>query len=247
MPAACLRMAVCRTSAGVRLSRAAGAQRSADPCAASLEATAGRCVLYIQLEPRSALQSMTDLMVKALTQSTWPDFAALVERHHGVWGGCWCLEFHPEGKERGAHRREAKEQRVRNGTAHAALVYDGGTCVGWCQFGAPEELPRIKHLRVYSAGQSAPPQWRITCFFVDKNYRGKGVSTTALAGALEQIARLGGGTVESYPEDAAGRTVSGSFLYNGRLAMFERQGFQRTRRLGKHHWVVTKAVQPQTS
>jgi GNAT superfamily N-acetyltransferase len=191
---------------------------------------------------QEARQSMSGFTVKALSPSTWPDFAALVERHHGVWGGCWCLEFHPEGKERGAHRREAKEQRVREGKAHAALVYDGAACVGWCQFGAPEELPRIKHLRVYSEGATAPPQWRITCFFVDKTYRGKGVSSAALAGAIEQIALLGGGTVESYPEDVTDRTVSASFLYNSRLAMFERQGFERTRRLGKNHWVVAKVV-----
>jgi hypothetical protein len=64
----------------------------------------------------------------------------------------------------------------------------------------------------------------------------------ALAGALAEIARLGGGTVESYPEDAEGRSVSGSFLHNGTVAMFESRGFERTRRLGKHHWVVTKVV-----
>lgn len=186
---------------------------------------------------------MAGFTTKSLTESTWPDFAALVERHNGVWGGCWCLEFHPEGKERSAHRREKKEHRVRQGTAHAALVYDGATCVGWCQFGAPEELPRIKHLRVYSEGAFAPPQWRITCFFVDKAYRGKGVCSAALAGALEEIARLGGGTVESYPEDVTDRKVSASFLYNSRLAMFERQGFGRVRRLGKNHWVVARVIQ----
>jgi GNAT superfamily N-acetyltransferase len=186
--------------------------------------------------------AMTPFAVKSLSPSTWPDFAALVERHNGVWGGCWCLEFHPEGKQRDAQRRQKKEQRVRDGAAHAALVYDGSNCIGWCQFGSPQELPRIKHLRVYSAGCEALPDWRITCFFVDKAYRGQGVSSVALAAALEQIARLGGGTVESYPEDVADREVSASFLYNSRLAMFERQGFKRLRRLGKNHWVVGKFV-----
>jgi len=185
---------------------------------------------------------MSSFTTKTLSPSTWPDFAALVERHNGVWGGCWCLEFHPEGKERGAHRRERKEERVRQGTAHAALVYDAATCVGWCQFGPPEELPRIKHLRIYNEGTVAPPQWRITCFFADKDYRGKGVASAALAGALEEIAVLGGGTVESYPEDVTDRKVSASFLYNSRLSMFERQGFERVRRIGKNHWVVAKVI-----
>lgn len=185
---------------------------------------------------------MSGFTVRPLSTDTWPDFAALVERHHGVWGGCWCMEFHPEGKERGAHRRGAKERRVQEGTAHAALVYDGATCVGWCQFGPAAELPRIKHLRVYNQGQGQAPEWRITCFFVDKDFRGKGVASAALAGALQEIARLGGGMVESYPEDTADRRVSGSFLYNSRLAMFEHQGFQRARRLGKNHWVVSRHV-----
>jgi GNAT superfamily N-acetyltransferase len=185
---------------------------------------------------------MSGFDVKPLSPSTWPDFAALVERHNGVWGGCWCMEFHPEGKERSVRRREMKECRVRQGTAHAALVYDASACVGWCQFGPADELPRIKHLRAYRQQAVAPPDWRITCFFVDKAHRGRGVSAVALAGALQEIARLGGGTVESYPEEVAGRTVSTSFLYNGRLSMFERQGFARIRPLGKHHWVMTKTV-----
>ncbi len=185
---------------------------------------------------------MSGFTVKALSASTWQDFAALVERHNGVWGGCWCLEFHPEGKVRDAHRREKKECRVREGTAHAALVFDGALCVGWCQLGSPSELPRIKHLRAYSEGLEALPDWRITCFFVDKAYRGKGVASAALSGALREIARLGGGTVESYPEDVEGRSVSSSFLHNSRLSTFERQGFKRVRRLGKNHWVVAKVL-----
>lgn len=181
--------------------------------------------------------------VKPLDASTWVDFAALAERHNGVWGGCWCLEFHPEGAERDKHRRKMKEARVRAGTAHAALVYDGSTCVGWCQFGSPDELPRIKHQRAYRKGLETLPDWRITCFFVDKAYRKKGVSAIALAGALDEIARLGGGMVESYPEDPTDRSVSSSFLYNASMSIFEKQGFERVRRIGKNHWVVQKMVQ----
>jgi len=28
---------------------------------------------------------------------TWAAFAALVERNNGIFGGCWCMGFHPEG------------------------------------------------------------------------------------------------------------------------------------------------------
>ena len=183
--------------------------------------------------------------VRPLAEATWPDFAGLVERHNGVWGGCWCMAFHAEGAERAstpAQHRSAKECRVREDRAHAALVYAGAGCVGWCQFGPIDELPRIKHRRAYLEGLGVLPDWRITCFFVDREHRRRGVASLALQGAVQEIALLGGGLVESYPEDADGRAVSASFLHNGTLALFESQGFERSRRIGKHRWVVSRVV-----
>lgn len=186
---------------------------------------------------------MSEFSVKSLDLTTWPDFAELIERHNGVWGGCWCMAFHPEGVGRtAAQHRSEKERLVRDGKAHAALVYHCDACVGWCQFGSTDELPRIKRKKAYLADQHELPDWRITCFFVDKSRRRQGVADAALEGALQEISRHGGGTVESYPEEAVGRKVSGSFLHNGTLSMFERHGFARKRTIGKHHWVVTKVV-----
>jgi ribosomal protein S18 acetylase RimI-like enzyme len=189
---------------------------------------------------------MAELQVRTLDTVTWPDFARVVEDHRGVWGGCWCIAFHPALRDRSerdpAHNRADKEALVRAGQAHAALVYDGPDVVGWAQFGSVEELPRIKHRRAYDAGASEPPDWRITCFFVAGTHRRKGVASAALDGALREISRLGGGTVESYPEDTTGRKVSSSFLYNATVSLFESQGFARTRRLGRNHWVVTAVV-----
>ena len=86
------------------------------------------------------------------------------------------------------------------------------------------------------------PDWRITSFFVGRTHRHRGVADAALAGALAEIARLGGGLVESYPEDTTGRKDSGSFRNNGTVAMFERHGFIRSRQIGKHRWVVTQVL-----
>jgi hypothetical protein len=135
--------------------------------------------------------------VRALDESTWPAFAELVERNNGVFGGCWCIGLH-EKPETAAANRKRKRARVKAGTTHAALVFDGNDCVGWCQFGA--------------------------------------------RGALELIAALGGGRVEGYPEDAA--SVPAGFLFNGALTTYEKPGFVRDRKIGKHRWVVTKTIKP---
>jgi len=182
--------------------------------------------------------------IKPLDESTWPAFVALVEANNGVFGGCWCLGFHVKltaGVGTFAERREQKLERVRAGTAHAALVFDRADCVGWVQFGPPQELPRIKSLSVYEQGRTGElPDWRIACNFVGKGHRRAGVAAAGLVGALNLISAHGGGLVEGYPEDAA--TVPAGFLFNGALTTYEKLGFVRERRIGKHRWVVTKRI-----
>ena len=103
----------------------------------------------------------------ALEESTWPAFASLVEANGGIFGGCWCIGFHAEGPcGDPALNRSRKLARVREATTHAALVLRDGECVGWCQFGTPEELPRIKNRAAWEKGLIEPPDWRIACNYV---------------------------------------------------------------------------------
>jgi hypothetical protein len=187
---------------------------------------------------------MPRFTTRALTPDTWDDFAALAEAHNGVWSGCWCMAFHDwHGRGVSAEVNRAEKQlRVVEDRAHAALVYEGDTCAGWCQFGVPDELPRIKNKKAYEAGLDELPDWRITCFFVGRGHRRTGVAHAALAGALNEIGRLGGGVVEGYPDDVANSKASSSFLWNGTVDMFERRGFERVRAIGKAKWVVRKRV-----
>jgi ribosomal protein S18 acetylase RimI-like enzyme len=183
--------------------------------------------------------------VRPLASSTWDAFAELVERNNGVFGGCWCLGYHPERNLAGAaDRREAKEDRVRTGRAHAALVFDdNGAAQGWCQYGSPEELPSIKHRREYDKDAPPLPDWRITCFYVDKKHRGQGVARAALAGALDQIARSGGGLVEAVSEVTADRKAPGRFLFSATVELFEDYGFSRGRQVGTHAFIVSRVVE----
>jgi GNAT superfamily N-acetyltransferase len=187
--------------------------------------------------------------VRPLDASTWDAFAEVVERNNGVFGGCWCMGFHPERFQ--MHRagyagnRATKEAKVREGRAHAALVFDDdGIAQGWCQYGSPEELPAIKHRREYEKDAPPLPDWRITCFYVDKKHRGQGIARAALGGALEQIAAAGGGLVEAISEVTTGREAVGRFLFSATVELFEDYRFSRVRQVGKHAWIVSKQVDP---
>ena len=197
--------------------------------------------------PSIRCNSVMSLTSKPLSSLTWPAFARLVEKHDGIFGGCWCISFHLEPGENNrmaGKYRELKEARVRQGRAHAALVFDGSQAVGWCQFGRIAELPNIRSKKEYERGLREPPDWRITCFFIDRERRGEGIASLALREALRYIAQEGGGIVEGYPEDYTGERTSNSFLCSGTLGMFENAGFARSRQIALRRWVVVRKVPP---
>jgi GNAT superfamily N-acetyltransferase len=183
--------------------------------------------------------------IRPLSPDTWDAFAALVEKHNGVWNGCWCTWFIAPKAERhgsGKTNPEIKKQCVDEGGNHAALVFDGELAVGWCEYGTPAELPTMKHSKQYDAETTVLPDYRLTCFFVDRDRRRQGVAEAALRGALDLIAAGGGGLVEAYPHDIGEKKVSSSFLYNGTRAMFEKAGFVYDRAKGETNCVMTITV-----
>jgi GNAT superfamily N-acetyltransferase len=190
---------------------------------------------------------VSEYAIRGLDASTWDAFARLVEKHNGCgFGGCWCTYFHTrEGRPEGEKGRPWKERLVREGKAHAALVFDGDAAVAWAQYGSPEELPRIYHAKEWEAGlKGEPPAYRITCIFVDRDYRRKGVAGMALRGALDLIAQAGGGVVEGYPHDVQGKRMSAKFLYSATRTMFEDAGFSYERPKGKNNCVMRTTVSP---
>lgn len=183
--------------------------------------------------------------VRPLDQSTWDSFDELCANSGSFPSGCYCIGFHEEGpvpKAAGLNR-DRKHQRVLDSTTHAALVFDDDLCVGWCQFGPPEEVVRIKNRREYdTTREGALPEWRIGCNYVRAGHRRQRVASDALAGALKLIATMGGGRVEGYPEPAG--AVPAGFLFHGALSTFDQHGFTRDRMIGKHRWVVSKMIDP---
>ncbi len=185
--------------------------------------------------------------IQRLTPQTWDAFAGLVERHNGIFGGCWCTYFHAECADRQPGyegSRAMKKMLVEAGEAHAALVMIDGEAIAWAQYGTPEELPNIHHSKQYLAEADVMPDYRITCIFVDKRYRRQRYAKVALAAALDQIAEHGGGVVEGYPHEIGEKRMSNSFVYNGTRAMYEQAGFKFVRPKGLKNTVMRRTIRP---
>jgi GNAT superfamily N-acetyltransferase len=186
---------------------------------------------------------------RELSIRTYPDFERLAAKQ----GGCWCAFYQraqPLRKkmsraERKRANRRYKERLVNEGRSHAALVYDGDVPVGWCQYGTRDELPRIDAWRGVRKVEPPPGKeklWRITCFFVDRDYWGRGVAKAGLRAALSSIQERGGGVVEAYPVVSKKMAALPSGRWFGTPGMFEKEGFTRVAPLGKSVVLMRKTM-----
>lgn len=190
----------------------------------------------------------SDCTTRELSSKTWKDLEVLFRKYHGVQNGCWCMFYHREGPVKGLSDRARIEKNrtdhrtlVLEGSGHGVLVYEAGRPIGWCQFGRRAELPRLDQGRNYPAlrlPDPVGPLWRITCFFVDRPHRHRGVCASALKGALEAIARQGGGTVEAYPA-THDRAVA---VWFGSERLFQEAGFRTVARFGRSNLVMRRRV-----
>lgn len=110
---------------------------------------------------------------------------------------------------------------VRQGPPPGLLAFTGNLCVGWCQLTPRAALPWLeKNARLKSVDDL--PAWAISCFYVRKGYRRKGVTSALITAALRIAREAGAPAVEAYPLDA---DLSPSATGTGYLSTFLRMGF----------------------
>jgi len=186
---------------------------------------------------------------RELALDTYPDFEKIAVKQ----GQCWCMYYQlakPIGckmstDEMKLLNKKEKRALVRAGRSHAILVYDGNNPVGWCQYGPKDELPRIdagrNYRKIKPLGENEK-LWRITCFFIDKEHRGKGVSKLALRTALDSIKKQGGGVVEAYPVVSEKMAAVAEWRWFGTPSMFQREGFRKVAALGTSGILMRKSI-----
>jgi hypothetical protein len=121
------------------------------------------------------------LKVRALTEELWPAMEDLFESGSAC-KRCWCMYWRIGSayrKQAPAENKAALLEIVRAGPPPGLLAFDGERAIGWCQLTRRDALPwlnRTKHLK--SVTDRAV--WCISCFYVRKGCRKRGVSAALI-------------------------------------------------------------------
>ena len=164
-----------------------------------------------------------------------PDRLLDLERLFGPRGacaGCWCMWWKTTRSEfdagRGEGNRDAMRRQVRAGVVPGILAYAGDEPVGWCAVEPRSAYPRLARSRTLAPVDEAPV-WSVTCFFVARAWRGKGVTAALLGAAAAHARRAGATALEGYPVAPRGETAD-AWLYTGLATTFARAGFEEVAR-----------------
>lgn len=174
------------------------------------------------------------LVVRPLTPDLWPALEDLFGET-GACGGCWCMYWRIgsayQKRPRAANKAAFREV-VRQGPPPGLLAFDGEVAVGWCQLTPRDALPGIDRARLLKRVDDLPV-WSLSCFYVRRGHRQRGVTSALIAAALKAAKQAKAPAVEAYPVDT-NETKSASGLYTGLASTFARAGFKTVARHAPH-------------
>jgi GNAT superfamily N-acetyltransferase len=173
----------------------------------------------------------TELSFKPIKRNLWTDLEELFGPN-GACAGCWCMYWKLRGKEyleaKGFETRQMHKSIVDSGVATGLLAYLHGDVVGWIAVEPRDSYPRLAHSRILKPMDDRTV-WSVTCFFVAKKFRRKGITVELLKAAVEHVRKQGGKIVEGYPVETQ-KDMPAPFIYTGIASAFEQAGFQEVAR-----------------
>lgn len=132
-------------------------------------------------------------------------------------------------KGKGASNRAAFRRRVCSGAPPGVLAYVEGEPVGWCAVAPREEYDYLARSRVLRPIDDRAV-WSVSCLFVAKAYRSRGLSVKLLRAAVEMAGETGAEIIEGYPVIPYAQRMPDAFAWTGTLAAFRAAGFEEVAR-----------------
>ncbi|ADV12578.1 GCN5-related N-acetyltransferase [Mesorhizobium ciceri biovar biserrulae WSM1271] len=163
--------------------------------------------------------------VEPLSRQNWPALVDLFSAS-GPVGRCWCMygrigpAYRKQPPDRNRH--EFQQAALSGDVPQGLLAFDGEMAVGWCQITPIEAVPYLKK-RWIGAEDRREETWFISCFYVRKGYRRRGMTRTLIEASIAHARRHGAKAIEAMPLDGG---KSPSATGSGYVSTFESAGFQ---------------------
>lgn len=169
----------------------------------------------------------SELVIEPLTTSYWLALADLLDQG-GPAGRCWCVA--PMGIDYRRHpvasNRADLEKAVKQGPPPGLLALRDQVAIGWCRVTPRDAVPGLE--RAFRTRRvDDVPVWSISCFYIRKGHRRKGIMTALISAAIEYARAAGAPALEAYPLDNA---VSPSASSTGYASTFAVAGFSEIAR-----------------
>jgi GNAT superfamily N-acetyltransferase len=141
----------------------------------------------------------------------------------------WRLSHADFERRKGATNRRALKRIVSSGVVPGLLAYSGGEPVGWCAVQPREAFPRLERSRILKPVDDQPV-WSVTCLYIKRGHRGKGLSRQLLEAAVKHARSQGARIVEGYPVEPKSGKTADVFVFTGVASAYRKAGFKEVAR-----------------
>ncbi|MEJ2195798.1 MAG: GNAT family N-acetyltransferase [Ignavibacteriaceae bacterium] len=167
-----------------------------------------------------------------VTKERWKDFEQLFGKN-GACAGCWCMYWRVShkifDKQKGAGNKKAIKKIIIQEKIPGILAYDDLQPVGWCSIAPREEFTRLENSRILKPVDNKYV-WSVTCFFINRKYRNKGLSADLLNASKKLVKARGGRIIEGYPIEPRKNKIPDAFAWVGLSGAFLKTGFKEVAR-----------------
>lgn len=178
---------------------------------------------------------MSSIEIREVDAARWSDFERLFEERGGP-KYCWCMVWrrdeNGESPQGGAARKEAMRRKIAGGGRVGVLAYIDGEPAAWCSVAPRNSFVRIGGVR--PPGEDASRVWSVSCFYVPRRLRRRGVMGRLIEAAAAHAQANGATIVEAYPVERD----SPSYRFCGFVQAFEARGFAETGKAGTRRRVM---------
>lgn len=134
---------------------------------------------------------------------------------------------------KGGPNKAAFRKLIRAGEAFGCLAWCGDEPVGWCGVGPRAHYQYLQRSRTIPA-PAIDDTWVVSCFFIARYWRGRGVAARLLESAAAYAASQGAAALEGFPTVPKTREtrIPPAFAHTGVPRLFESAGFERIEDIG---------------